>query len=781
MHPQELPSVPEVTLINCDQEPVHTPGSIQPHGILLVLDEDNFTIQQVSANVNAVLGHEPESLFGQPLESLLQEDYVQLLREELPTQRKAQQNAFLKNINPLRLTIEVRGEEVDFNSIVHFSNAGLILELEALAEEDTLSFTNFYDLSRKSLLALQSTDKLDELYQVAVREVQSLTGFDRVMLYQFDDDWNGDVVAEARNEGIDSYLGLHFPHTDIPAQARALYTINWLRYIPDATYNPVPILSPGNSIPLDLSHSMLRSVSPIHLEYLANMGVKATLTISLIKDNQLWGLIACHHNDTFVLPYQLRIASEYISQILSLQLALKQKSESQIMTLTLRRIHSLLIEDITRKKNYEASFLRLQKETLALTDANGAAICHEGNITLIGTTPAKKDVTQLCDWVAQQVNEQKNLFHTHRLATQYPAADNFINQATGLLAVLIAKPQQSYILWFRGEVIQEVHWGGQPDKFYKKEGDGTIRLHPRKSFDLWKERVEGASSPWAEEHISMAQELSYAIKDVFVFKAEEYRKQNEALAKLNRELKSEIERRQEVQSALERSNSELERFAYVASHDLQEPLRAASNFSLLLKKRYAEKIDKRADKYIRFIVDGTSRMQTLIDDILAFSRLERKGNHFVQVDTHKMIGEVKSNLSTAIQEASAKINHYNLPTITADQGQLRQLFQNLISNALKYRNQDVSPEICIRCEGQRDAWQFSITDNGIGIEKEFFDRIFVIFQRLHSSREYTGTGIGLAICQRIVETHQGKIWVESELGEGSTFYFTINKHLTPPE
>jgi len=239
---------------------------------------------------------------------------------------------------------------------------------------------------------------LEELYQVAVREVRALTGFDRVMLYQFDDEWNGDVVAESRNEGVDSYLGLHFPHTDIPAQARALYLVNWLRYIPDATYQPVPLLArEPNQGPVDLSHSVLRSVSPIHLEYLANMGVQATLIISLIKDNQLWGLIACHHNSPIHLPCQMRIASEYIGQILSLQLSLKQKSDDQAMGLTLRRIHSVLIENITRKEDYRSNFADLKQETLALTNATGAAICHEGATTLIGATPSEEEVAQLYD------------------------------------------------------------------------------------------------------------------------------------------------------------------------------------------------------------------------------------------------------------------------------------------------------------------------------------------------------------------------------------------------
>ncbi|MEM8966541.1 MAG: ATP-binding protein [Bacteroidota bacterium] len=778
MYQPTLPSSSGVTLLNCDQEPIHIPGSIQPHGVLMVLDKQDFRILQISANTSSLLGRASESLLNQPLDILLKKEYVELLQEELPNQGRVSQNTFLKNVNPFRLMINVAGEETTFNGVVHFSNDRLILELEPLSQQDSLSFTHFYDLSRKSLLALQSADELEDLYQVAVREVQLLTGFDRVLIYQFDDEWNGDIVAEARNDNVDSYLGLHFPNTDIPAQARALYTINWLRYIPDATYEAVPILSTEKSIaPLDLSHSILRSVSPIHLEYLANMGVKATLTISLIKDSQLWGLIACHHSSTFLVPYQLRVASEYIGQILSLQLALKQKSENQIKILTLRRIHALLIENITRKKDYEQSFIHLKDETLGLTNASGAAICHEKCITLIGTTPNQEEVSQLCEWVADKTDEQQNLFYTTHLAKHYPAAANFVDQAAGLLAILIAKPQQSYILWFRREVIQEVNWGGKPDKFYQKEENGLLKLHPRKSFALWAEQIEGSSLAWDNEHITMARELGNAIKDIFAFKAEEYRKQNERLAQLNKELTSEINHRKEIQTALKRSNAELERFAYIASHDLQEPLRAVSNFSLLLKKRYADKIDQRANKYIRFIVEGATHMQTLIQDILVLSRLERKGDNFTNVDTSKILKEVKSNLSLTIRQTRATITYDKLPTLVGDRVQLKQLLQNLLSNALKYHHPDTLLKIHISYAEKEDAWQFAISDNGIGIEKEFFDRIFVVFQRLHASSEYSGTGIGLAICQRIVEIHQGKIWVESELNQGSTFYFTISKRL----
>ncbi|MEM9674629.1 MAG: ATP-binding protein [Bacteroidota bacterium] len=778
MSQQKLTGSSQVTLINCEQELIHIPGSIQSHGVLLLLSEDDLIMRQVSENVSTILGREAGTLLGQPLSTLLSVEQAQSLVEKTSSLSADRQNAFLNKVNPLRITIEVNGENKEFNGIAHFNNLGLVLELEPFAEGDDLTFTYFYDLSRKSLLTLQSADELTELHQVAVEEVRALTGFDRVLLYEFDDEWNGDVIAEARNEDVDSYLGLHFPHTDIPDQARALYSVNWLRYVPDASYQPIPLVAhKPNKEPIDLTHSVLRSVSPIHIEYLANMGVQATLTISLIKDNQLWGLIACHHRTPIRLSYQLRVASEYIGQLLSLQLSLKQKREEKAISSTLHRIRAVLIENITRKKDYRSSFTDLEKETLAITNASGVAICHEGKIVLLGVTPSDKEVEMLCNWVSDRLNEQGSLFHTNKLREHYPPATEFIDTAAGLLAVLVAKPQQSYILWFRREVVQEVHWGGKPEKFYSEEENGAIKIHPRRSFAIWKQRVEGSSTVWEEGHIAMARELSTAIKDIFAFKAEEYRKQNEQLAEINAQLASEVSMRKEVQSALERSNAELERFAYIASHDLKEPLRTVSSFSMLLKKRYGEQLDERADKYIHFIVDGTNRMQNLIDDILTFSRLERKGNRFEQLDVNSVVEDIKSQLETTIRKTKTKINYEELPTLIGDRGQLIQLFQNIISNSIKYRQPDVPPKINISCEEQEDYWKFSVSDNGIGIEKEFFDRIFVIFQRLHSASEYEGTGIGLAICQRVVETHDGKIWVESQINRGSSFHFTVSKHL----
>ncbi|MGE5683052.1 MAG: sensor histidine kinase [Bacillota bacterium] len=257
------------------------------------------------------------------------------------------------------------------------------------------------------------------------------------------------------------------------------------------------------------------------------------------------------------------------------------------------------------------------------------------------------------------------------------------------------------------------------------------------------------------------------------------KEKNKQLEKFSKRLHSEISERKEIEqkmiramNELARSNKELEQFAYIASHDLQEPLRMISNFAQLLSRQYKNKLGADADEYINFIINGTRMMQNLVSDLLKFSRISTKAKTFEKTDLNTILETALNNLSINIKETNAQIMKTDLPIVSCDKTQILQLFQNLISNAIKF-TKGRTPEIKINCKKEKDDWVFSISDNGVGIEQEYYERIFVIFQRLHTRDEYEGTGIGLAICRKIAEGHNGRIWVRSVPGEGSTFYFTL--------
>ncbi|ACK68509.1 multi-sensor signal transduction histidine kinase [Gloeothece citriformis PCC 7424] len=739
-------SVQKIELNRLEQEPIHLYNRIQAYGVILVLEEPDLNVIQVSQNAESILGISLEEILDSKLEDIFDPFQVDRLKEGLVD------NNF-DGLNPSKIWARVRGDEyVVFDGVFHRNGEGLlILELEPAVSYDNIPFLSFYHLAKASINQLERTAKLKDFCQIIVEEVRKLTGFDRVMLYKFDAENHGDVIAEAKREELEPYLGLRYPESDIPAPARKLFTANWIRIIPDSHGEPVdmvPAINPLTEQPLDLTLSILRSPSPCHLEYLHNMGVGASLTISLMKDNKLWGLIACHHITPKFVPYELRKACEFLGRVVFSEISVKEETEDYDYRMKLNYVRSRLVEYMSEEENFIDGLIKHDPNLLDLTDATGAAICFGGNYTLVGQTPDEEDLNYLIGWLQKNVKEE--VFYTDSLPRIYPDARKYKDVASGLLAIPIAK--RNYVLWFRPEVIQTVNWGGNPNKAYETTTeDGQLRLCPRKSFNLWKETVRLKSLHWKPSEINAALELRKAIANTILYQAEE-------LAQLAHDL--------------ELSNAELKKFAYVASHDLQEPLNQVANYVQLLEFRYRENLDEDAQEFIQFAVDGVSLMQTLIDDVLAYSKVDMQQVEFQLTEVETALEKALNNLRRRIVENEAIITHDPLPTVMADGTQLMQLFQNLIANAIKFRS-ETPPQIHIGVKRLEEAWLFSVSDNGIGIDPRFSERIFVIFQRLHTRDEYPGTGMGLAICKKIIECHRGRIWVESELKEGATFYFTI--------
>ena len=745
-----------VDLTNCDREPIHIPGAIQPHGILLVVSRSKWKITQISDNTQEFLGMESEQLLGQPLKSLLPTDKIDAIAACL--------EGDFEQINPLKLSLETQNGTKKFNGIVHsLDENNIILELESNKGENDLNFIQFSKISKGILLQIQRASNLQELCQTIVQQIRKLTGFDRVMIYQFDQTGEGDIIAEDKIEELESYLGLHYPDSDIPRQAKYLYTLNFIRSIPQVSYQPVTILAldKEQQKPLDLSLSILRSVSPLHIEYLQNMGVCATLTISLMKQGKLWGLIACHHQSPYSVPYEIRNICEFLGQVMSLELASKEANKDLDYKIFLKSIQSQLVNTLGKAENITDALIKDREKLLKLVNATGVVIYTEDNLIRVGQTPSEEALPDLIAWLENQF--EQDLFVTHSLPKIYPDAIGFKEVASGLLALSITKVQKNYVLWFRSEVLQQVNWAGKPDKPKILEEDGTETLTPRKSFDLWQEMVQQQSQPWKPWEIEGAIELRSAIVGIVL------RKINE-LAEINLEL--------------ERSNTELDAFAYIASHDLKEPLRGIHNYSNFLLEDYAEVLNAEGVDKLHTLIKLTKRMEDLINALLQFSRLGRQELSFRSFNLNQSLEAISELFTVSKEGENIEIRiPRSLPKIVGDRVLLEEVFTNLISNAFKYNNQSekwaeigfLDPEIpTLSKPSKTQLLTFYVRDNGIGIQEKHLDTIFRIFKRLHGLNKYGGgTGVGLTIVKKIIERHHGRIWIESSYGAGTTFYFTL--------
>lgn len=735
-------------LTSCDREPIHIPGAIQPHGALVALSPSDLTVTDLSENADRFLGFEARALLGRGVRALLPEEDGPELEALLRSDR-------ITDYNPLSFTRGEGRERGRLHGVGHHHAGALILELEVESER-TGPRPDPYRQSRSAMARLRSAKDLEELCGEAVKEVRRITGFDRVVIYRFDGEWNGSVLAEDRDDKAEPYLGLHFPASDIPAQARALYSANWLRLIPDVDYKPARILSlRGPTQPLDLSQSFLRSVSPIHLEYLRNMGCTASMSISLMREGRLWGLISCTHlSGPRHLSYEERSACELVGEFMSTLLPNRENVVHYAQRIRAKVVHGRLLERMTSSPDFATGLIDPPDDLLELCGASGAAIHFNGQTRVVGIAPEDRHLQALIHWLAERPNQE--LYSTDCLTRDYPPAKHFQDAAAGLIAASMSRGRNNYVLWFRPEVIQTVSWGGDPHKPAVAAGDmSASRLSPRKSFALWKETVRERSLPWEEFEVEAASELRNAIIDVVL-------ERSEALIRLNTEL--------------ERSNFELDSFAYAASHDLKEPLRGIHNYiSLVLRGAREGELSHESRSRMETVVRLTQRMESLINSLLHYSQVGRTELSLRETDMNALVDQTIELLKPRLDEAQVEVRRSSpLPPAHCDRVRMIEVFTNLITNAIKYSDEAKKRvEIgCVAADGGQAA--YFVRDNGIGIDPEFHDTVFRIFKRLHTRDKYGGgTGTGLTIIKRIIERHNGRIWIESKPGEGSTFLFTL--------
>ncbi len=741
-----------VTLTNCESEPIHIPGAIQPHGFLLALRGDDLVIDFSSANAADYCEVGYEQLLGKTFGACFGAEEAARLNTYLRGEDFAAGNPARLQLGktPYNCTIN-RGAEKDT----------YLLEAEPFPD-GYLSLPDLYLQTRKFVSLITRSQTLRELCQTIAEETRAITGYDRVMIYRFDAEYNGEVVAEARAAHLEPFLNLHYPHTDIPAQARELYLRNLLRMIVDVNYTPVPIYTiddvPGKN--LDLSDSVLRSVSPIHIEYLKNMGVGATLTISLVHEQKLWGLITCHHYAAKNIPHYTRLSAQLQGHFLTSQISVRQLNEE----FEAGRGHSaaleILLPLITDLEESGLGAIVGQPELLSVAGATGVAIKFNASLYVSGSVPPADQIEALGEWCAGNGAE---MFRTHALAKEYDGPAAARSDAAGVLYHSLIPVGAHYIIWFRQERKEEVLWAGDPTKAIIKDEKG---LSPRKSFEQWRQHIQGQSRPWSEAAKVAAINLAHALQ-----------KQLSLILSISEERRYRL-----LSEQLQMANDELERINWISTHDLQEPLRKIQVFaSRVLGSNAAQTADLEIIHAISRMSDAAIRMQTLVTDIHAYSKLLHQENPLGPVFLEKIVDSVLHDLTEDIADSEAQITRSGLPQIAGDAFLLRQVFTNLLRNALKFSRQGVAPVIHITA--QRMAGhsagiapapggyhRVSLSDNGIGFANEFADSIFGLFKRLHSQKEFSGTGIGLALCRKVMLRHNGFITAEGTPGQGATFH-----------
>jgi len=737
---------------DCEAEPIHIPGGIQPHGYLLVLSEDPQNaghpagprITQASENIAALTGESVDALLGQGLDALLGAQSARRIANAASTMQVDDAPLYL---GAFEAPAGAR-ETVRLDTTIHRHDDALIVEMEATTQPAEAAFASMYPLARTFARGLQNAGTVDELAELAVREARAICGFGRVMLYSFDAEGRSHVLAEYRDEQYASFLHQLFPASDIPQQARALYLRNRIRLVSDVNYVParlVPATNPATGRATDLTYATLRSFSPVHLEYMRNMGTQASMSVSIVVRGQLWGLISCHDHGPRRVPFSTRVALEHLGTILSLQIEAKEERAQAEYLADLRRTMARLIAAMGEHESFVAGLRAAPRDVLNFASSAGAAIVMNDQVTLMGATPDEDTVRALTHWLAENTS---SVWATDSLMRHWPPAQAHQDTVCGVLAVPVSQIFRNYLLWFRPELTQTIKWAGEPVKISGADGASA----PRRSFSPWLETVRGRSASWRQGELEIASELRGALLNIVLRRAEE---------------------RAELATELARANKELEAFSYSVSHDLRAPLRHIAGYGDLLREQEGERMSEKSRRFLNNMLDSARFAGTLVDDLLTFSQMGRAALRPAPVDLGQLVRVVAREFEADAAGRRIEWVIHDLPRVTGDAAFLQLALRNLISNAVKYTRTRESAKIEIFATRSGDEYIFGVRDNGVGFDMKYGAKLFGVFQRLHRAEEFEGTGIGLANVRRIIERHEGRTWAEGRLGEGAVFYFSL--------
>ncbi len=750
MNLKNLTNTDNITITNCEAEPIHIPGSIQPYGYLLALKKNDNSIQYCSENCT--------TLFNKPLNQILGKPLTDFFKKEDADSFLVYSEKKEDAIKPFAYTL---GNQI-FNITTFSTKENMVMEFEPFSQEE-FELPDLFFQTKRFAYSIEKADNLQILCKDVADETRKITGYDRVMIYRFDKNYNGQVYAESKKDGIEPYLGLNYPASDIPLQARNFFLQNCIRMIANVHLPNVPLYGfdeNADNKNIDLTLSTLRSSSPMHIQYLINMGVGATFTIALINHGLLWGLIACHNFSPKHIAYHIRLAAHLQGIFLSSQIDVRQVAdEFELVKQTEKKLDGLhkIMAGSEQSLAKEQTLIQLKN----LLNADALVISYKETFYKHGLLPKDEKLNSLMNWLHTSMDQ--DVFQTSKLSDNYPKAADLGRKIAGVVYLPLGTQPKNGIAWIRQEVEKTVNWGGDPSKSMNKNEE-NLSLTPRKSFALWKEAVKGQSLEWQKPEINAASVICSYIQHQFHLadmQAEELR-----YLTLNERLK--------------KANEELFNMNWISTHDLKEPLRKIQMFASVILLKQAEMPEWVITNILR-MQSSAARMQNLIDSMLSYTKVINEEKQLVNIDLNELLEEIQTDQKESIEEKGGSLQWENLPVIQGTTFLIKQLFENLINNSLKFTKEGRPPVVIIRSEFinekkmqkiwpniEHDYHKITVADNGVGFNPAYKKDLFKMFQRFHGLK-YIGTGIGLSICQKIAEVHNGFIEADGEEGKGADF------------
>ncbi|MEI7487858.1 MAG: ATP-binding protein [Chryseobacterium sp.] len=728
-----------MNFVDCHEEPIHIPGYIQSFVYLISIDVESHSITFFSQNISNIFNIENvEFLFGKKIT-----DFPDSFKSIIDSDIYHSLNKFTRRENETYFD-KIFVDEKEYHFSVFRSKNDIFLEFEEVLENPNKRISNKYD-------NFYIIDNAQEIWEQLLSTLSKIVNYDRMMVYKFMLDGSGKVIAERRNKNLESYLGLHYPESDIPRQARELYMKKRKRIFSDVYSETVPILSKVHKN-IDLTFTASRGMSPIHGQYIKNSGASSSFSVSIIIDDQLWGLVTCQNSEARHIDLEDRVQAGIFTALASnAYSSFKSKKELEYR-IGLNGKSAYLKSDFLKHNTLFDSLVENKKEIRELPEADGLVIVSDEDIVTDGITAERSVINKIINWAHQ--NTEESLYVNRSFLKEYGDELGLNENAAGIIIYFIERSKNEMLIWFRKEFDEHINWAGNPEKkigVFSQNGEEKHIISPRTSFQTFTENIKGNSRRWSSRNISAVQ----VVRDVIL---ETSHKQYNAIKELNNQLR--------------KVNEELDSFSYTISHDLGTPLTVMKLNAQMLLSNF-EKTDKNKNK-LTSIIEEIDGMAEMMHDVLQLSRAKHSEIELEILHPAHTIRKISDNARITFESLGTEIIIKDCPQVLADKTMMHQAFLNIINNAVKYSSQQDQPRVEIEGFEEGEYVIYKISDNGIGIPEEDKHKMFKIFNRMDNAKKFKGNGVGLSIVHRIMNRIGGNVDYESNK-DGTSFILTFKK------